>query len=202
MDRKFTVFTFGIFLVSLATLCFEIALSYEYAFMFWFYVSFIVITIALFGIGIGSVAGYFLYKRYPKRFFDILFYSSIGLAMGMIISIGLSSLASRLISVDYNYTGLIGFEWNYLLLIAIVLGSAIVPFFFSGLCLSTGLNYPSTDKKTISYIYFSDLAGAGIGSSIIIAFLPYTSVEGVMIICGIIATGAAAIFSKRLFSKN
>lgn len=202
MDRKFKLFTFGIFLVSLATLSFEVALAYEYAFMFWFYISFIVITIALFGIGIGSVAGYFLSKRYPERFFDILFKSSIGLAIGMIISIGLSALASRLISLDYSYTGMIGFSWDYLLLTSIVLGSAVIPFFFSGICLSTGLNYPSADKKTISYIYFADLAGAGIGSFIIITLLPFTSVEGIIVICSFIATGAAAIFSKKLFSKN
>ena len=202
VDRKFKTFSFGIFLVSLASLCFEVALSYEYAYMFWFYISFIVITIAFFGIGMGSVAGYFIWKRYPERLFDILFYSSIGLAIGMIVSIGLSSLASKVIVTDYYYKGPTIYGGNYIILIAIVMGSAVIPFFFSGLCLSTGLNYPSQDKRTISYIYFSDLVGAGIGSLIITAFLPYISVENVIILCGLLAICAAAVFSKKLFRKN
>jgi hypothetical protein len=182
MERKFSLFAFGIFLISVAALCFEVALSYEFAFMFWFNVSIVVISIAMFGLGIGGVAGYFMSKKAPGKYFDILYFSSIAFGLTIIASIALISHGSRLV-----------FESQEKSILYFSLSSAL-PFVFSGVVLSMGLNYPSKDKKVISFIYFSDLVGAGIGAFLITALLPFSTLEGVVILCALLAVLSAPLF--------
>jgi hypothetical protein len=179
-DKAFIKFTFGIFLISLASLTFEVALSYEYAFMFWFAVSFIVITIAMFGLGIGSVLGYFHFKRKPESYRESLYSSSIALGLAMTLALAVTAFLSKSGPIS-EATGH-GFDPKYGLGILAILAAAVVPFVFSGFILSMGLSYPSENRRRISYIYFADLIGAGIGSFLITAFLPFTGVEKVILV--------------------
>ncbi len=191
-DKAFVKFTFRLFLISLATLTFEVALSYEYAFMFWFAVSFIVITIAMFGLGVGSVFGYFQFKRRPDRYRESLYSASIGLGLAMASALVVTAFLSRsgLLS---KVTGT-GLDPSYALGVLMVLAAAVVPFVFAGFILSMGLSYPEGDRRRISYIYFADLVGAGIGSFLITAFLPFTGVEKVILLCSLLALLAAPMF--------
>lgn len=195
VSKNFGIFLIGVFLVSMTVLCYQVALAFEFAFMFWFYLSFIVIAIAMFGIGIGSVLGYFIREKYPDSYFDILAYSGMGIGVGMMLSIAVASFASRLLpSLD--------FAGAFALFVTLILGSAVVPFVFSGIFLSVSLNYPTTEKRYISFIYFADLAGAGIGAFLISALLPYSSVEKVAILCGLLAILASMIFVEKIKVKH
>ena len=198
-DKAFIKFTFGIFLISLASLTFEVALSYEYAFMFWFAVSFIVITIAMFGLGIGSVLGYFHFKRKPERYHESLYSSSIALGLAMTMALAVTAFLSRSGPIS-GATG-IGFDPKYGLGVLAILAAAVVPFVFSGFILSMGLSYPTENRRRISYIYFADLIGAGIGSFLITAFLPFTGVEKVILLCSLLSLLAAPMFLKASMIK-
>ncbi|MFH1774842.1 MAG: hypothetical protein ABH874_07795 [Methanobacteriota archaeon] len=190
MNRNFVLFAIGIFLISIAMLCFQVALTYEFSFMFWVQVSITVISIAMFGLGVGSVIGYFAAKKKPEKYFSTLYYSSIAFGISILLSLFLISHGSKI-----SFSGLIPF------LLYFSLASAL-PFVFSGIVLSVGLNYPSAEKKVISFIYFSDLVGAGIGSFLITFLLPFSSVEGAIIFCAVLAIAAAPFFLGGIDKKN
>ncbi len=194
-DKKLPRFAAGIFLISLASLSFEVALSYQFAFMFWFFVSFVVITVAMFGLGLGSLAGYFLFKQHRASYHKLLFYSSVALAAAMLFSMAVIALASKSISVQP--ASAFDFSSEYILLILLVMGSASLPFVFAGMCISLALGYPG-DRKAISYIYFADLIGAGIGSFAIIALLPRFSVEEAIVVSAVLSIAGAVLFAEKM----
>lgn len=189
--KDFRLFLIGVFLIAMVSLCYEIALSFEFAFMFWFYLSFIIIGLAMLGIGIGSVLGYFLKIRYKEFYLDILYYSCIGLGSSIIISLLAAGFLSRNLPISE-------LSLTYFISIFITLGTAVVPFIFSGIILSLGLSYPVKDKRYLSYIYFADLVGAGIGVFLISALLPFSSVEEIMVFCGFLAIFTSFIFAEKI----
>jgi hypothetical protein len=199
VDRAFIKFSVGIFAISLASLAFEVALSYEYAYMFWFAVSFVVITVAMFGLGIGSVMGYFHLKKNPEKYHGSLYSSSLGLGLSMLVALLATSMLSR--TEPFSSPSKLGFDFWYSLVVLAILASAVVPFIFSGFILSLGLGYPTKDKRRISYIYFADLLGAGIGSFLITALLPFTSVEKVILFCSLLSILAGILFLEEMKFK-
>ncbi len=183
--KDFHRFLVGMFLVSMATLSFEVALSYEFAFVFWFYHSFLIITVAMFGLGLGGVVAFFARNKWSYS--SILFYSALGTGVGMpMILLTLVNL---------------GFKSQYLLLAAAMIVSAI-PFIFSGICIGSGLRYPGIEKRHISYIYAADLTGAGVGCFIVLALIPYMGVEGTMILSGLISIFATVFLVDLRFNKR
>ena len=82
-DKDFIKFVLGIFVISLASLTFEMALSHEYAYMFLFAVSFIVITIAMFGLGIGGVMVHFQIKKSLEKYSSLMYRAFMGLRISM-----------------------------------------------------------------------------------------------------------------------
>ncbi len=190
MNRNFVLFAIGIFLISIAALGFQVALTYEFSFMFWVQVSMTVISIAMFGLGVGSVIGYFAVKKKPAHYFNILYYSSIAFGISILLSLFLISYGSKL-----SFHGLTSFLLYFSLVSAL-------PFVFSGVVLSVGLNYPSVEKKVISFIYFTDLVGAGIGSFLLTFLLPFSSVEGTIIFCAVVAIVAAPFFLERIDKRS
>lgn len=190
-DRNFGVFLFFIFVFSAAVLCLEVALSFEYAFLFWFYLSFIIIAVAMFGIGVGSVLGYYLNKRYPSGYYHILGYSSLGMAISILFLLALFYLIGRVPSVPKDLSaGLLLYSGGFML-------TGGLPFVFVGMFLSTSLNYPGIGRRTVSYIYFADLLGAGVGAFMITPLLPILGVEGVMAFCGLLSIAVSVYFNPR-----
>lgn len=177
-EGNFARFLVGMFLVSLASLSFEVALSYEFAYVFWFYHSFLIITVAMFGLGVGGVAAFLARDKWGHS--SILFYSA--LAMGASMPIILFALL------------FIDFDSQYLLLVAAMIASA-VPFFFSGVCIASGLRYPVAEKRRISYIYGADLAGAGMGCFVVLALIPSFGAEASMVLSALVAVVAAVLLS-------
>ncbi|MEE9594311.1 MAG: hypothetical protein V3V92_02825 [Candidatus Hydrothermarchaeales archaeon] len=186
-SNEFLRFALGIFLIGVATLGYEIALAYEFSFIFWFNVSFAVISIAMFGLGMGSVVGYFISPDTRESFGKLLYYSSIAFGITIILALSLIAYGSK----NFYY----GTSFKTMAFFSIV---SAVPFIFSGICLSVGLNYPSLDKRVISFIYFSDLVGAAIGSFIITFLLPFSSLEKIVILYGFMAITISPLFLERI----
>jgi len=208
MEGKFHRFISGIFLVALTTLAYEVALSYEFAYIFWFNASIAILSIAMFGLGIGGVIGYFLSKRASNRYYDTLHYSTFIFGVLLFISLYLLTKGS-MISFDKFLPSSIllffrGHELNPVEIFPLLYFSffASLPFVFSGITLSLGLNYPSPDKKLISYIYFADLVGAGIGSFLIITLLQFLSLEGILTLCSVLTLFSSLFFVADLNLKK
>ncbi len=178
----------------MSVLAYEVALSFQFAFLFWFYLSFIVIAVAMLGIGVGSVIGYFLRKKYKSSYFPILYYSALGAGGGMIISLIAPGTLGRILSISDYGSNLA----RLILYVALTMGSATLPFVFSGIFLSVGLSYPTNESRYISFIYFADLIGAGIGAFLLTALLPFSSVEQIIVLCGFATILASTLFIKRV----
>ncbi len=71
LERRFLSWGTGIFLLSVVALTYEVALSYEFGFMSWFNSSIAVLSIAMFGFGVGCVAG--LSEKAPRNYFRVIF---------------------------------------------------------------------------------------------------------------------------------
>lgn len=59
---------------------------------FWFAVSFIAITMAMFGLGIGSVMGYLHVKKNPKRYSSLTYRSYLDRGIGMVLALPATSI--------------------------------------------------------------------------------------------------------------
>ena len=193
--KKLPVFIAGVFLLSLSSLCFEVSLSYQFGYMFWTNVSYVIVSIAMFGLGVGGILGYFISKK--ERYFDILSYSAFLFGIFMILSLFIIVWGSQ--TNFYDNLNLMNIELlsreSLLFLIYFALLPA-VPFFFAGIVLSSALNYPTKSKKDISYIYFGDLIGAGVGSLLVSLLVPLLYVEGVIVFCALMALTSSFFFKK------
>ncbi|MBU7044086.1 MAG: hypothetical protein HXS47_10885 [Theionarchaea archaeon] len=195
MDHRLKIFIAGVFLLSLSSLCFEVSLSYQFGFMFWTNVSALIVSIAMFGLGFGGILGYFFVKQ--EKYFKILSFSAIAFSIFIIISMLIISHASQ--TEYYSSLSLLRLQLlssdsiQFLIYFALL---PAVPFFFVGIILSSALNYPTQSKREISYIYFGDLIGAGVGSFLVSLLVPLLRVEGVFIFCSGIALLSALFFHK------
>ncbi len=195
MNHRLPVFIAGVFLLSMSSLCFEVSLSYQFGFMFWTNVSYLIVSIAMFGLGFGGVLGYFLSKK--EKYFEILSYSAFIFSIFMILSLFLTARMSQTdtyTNLSLTYLQLLSGESLFFLIIFSLLPA--VPFFFAGIVLSSALNYPTESKKEISYIYFGDLVGAGAGSFLVSLLVPLLYVEGVIIFCSLVALSSSVFFKK------
>ncbi|MBU7013422.1 MAG: hypothetical protein HXS52_03125 [Theionarchaea archaeon] len=195
MDRRLSIFIAGVFFLSLGSLCFEVSLSYQFGFMFWTNVSYIIVSIAMFGLGVGGVLGYFISRR--KEYFTLLSYAALLFSLFMIISLVAISHASKtefFEQLSLTHLELLSIDSLLFLMYFSLLPA--VPFFFAGIVLSSALNYPTSSKREISYIYFGDLVGAAAGSFLVSLLVPTLSVEGVVIFCSVVAL-VSSVFFKR-----
>jgi spermidine synthase len=140
---------------------FSVALSYHFAFM--------VISISMLGIGASGT----LLSIFPvmKKWEYIPLYSLM-----LSVSIPASYLALNMIPFEPAR-----FMWDKVQLLYISLYYIVlaVPFFSFGLIVASAF---STLRKYIGYIYGADLAGAGIGSIMILAFLTISGPDRIVFI--------------------
>jgi hypothetical protein len=195
MKNRLAVFITGVFLLSLSSLCFEVSLSYQFGFMFWTNVSYVIVSIAMFGLGVGGILGYFISKK--EKYFEILSYSSFLFSIFMIFSLFLiSKISETQLFKELNLTHLQLLSGESLLFLLVFAFLPAVPFFFAGIILSSALNYPTQSKREISYIYFGDLIGAGAGSFLVSLLVPALHVEGVVVFCSAVALASSVFFKK------
>jgi hypothetical protein len=176
---------FTIFSVSCSALIFEVSLTRLFSIYLWYHFAFMVISIAMLGIG---AAGTML-ALFPKRLCSP---SSIG---PYAICAGISMILGYIVSNHIPFDP-VKFSWDhaqifYLALYCLVLS---IPFFFSGLLIANAFLLYS-DKSNL--IYGSDLLGAGTGSLAVIVLLniaaPEYAVAAASLLC---FAGALAICRK------
>ena len=71
-QKKFQPLYLGIFLTSLSGLLFEISLTKIFSVTLWYHFAYLAVSLALFGIGGGGLAGFFWRSSLTKRFPAIL----------------------------------------------------------------------------------------------------------------------------------
>jgi hypothetical protein len=166
----------AVFLLSLSSLAFEVLLTRVFSISQWNHLSFMVISIALFGF---AAAGTFLnimdtrQKNWEQRLSasDSL---KIFILLYTVTAMGSFIVLNR-IPLDYFRLPLEPVQIFYLLTAYLVLA---LPFFFAGLVIS--LAYAFIPEKT-GVVYFASMAGSACGAILPVPFLPLLG-EGKFII--------------------
>ena len=166
-----------VLIASLVSLAFELTLIRIFSISLWYHFAFMVISIAMLGIGAsGTVLSVFPGLKDLRR---VPLYGLL-----LAISIPLSYLLANTVPFDPARL-----PWDRLQLLAISLYYVIlcVPFFCFGLVVSAAYTAMSRD---VNAIYASDLVGAGIGALAMVWLLSLGGPEtSVFIISSLLATG-------------
>jgi hypothetical protein len=187
--RAFDILFLSVFFVSLSTLTFEVLLTRVFSIGQWNHLSFMVISIALFGFG---ASGTFLsLVDIRKKAWMQRIQSRIGLDILLYLysfSAILSFLVLNHLPLDYFRLAVEPIQIIYLL-IAYLLPA--LPFFFSGMLIS--LAYIAVPEKT-GVVYFASMSGSALGAALPIPLLPLFG-EGKLIIVSALIPLIPAIFS-------
>ena len=152
----------GLFVVTLATLMYEILLTRIFSVTMWYHYAFMAISIAMFGMTVGALAVYLwpgFFREERTRFhmawsallFSVTMVFSLMILLCFPLVTGPSVLA--LFSMGLNYAAI------------------SIPFAFSGLCVCLALTrFPGR----VGPLYAADLAGAAVGCVLLIYTLEIT----------------------------
>ncbi len=171
----------GLFMVTLSTLMYEIALTRIFSVTMWYHFAFVAISVALFGLTVGALLVHLL----PGRFRDVdldrhlwLFALLFGLSIGVCIAIQLSiKVVPRLTAA------------GVLSVMATCLVVSI-PFVFSGIVVCLALTrFPTR----VNRLYAADLIGAGLGCVVLVIL--FSRLDGPSLVVGIGALAASGAFA-------
>jgi spermidine synthase len=172
----------GVFGVSLSLLLGELLLTRIFSVIFMYHFAFMVISLALFGLGVGGIAVYL----FPSAFGGDLQRRLVGLTL--LFACTLVLLVLFLFNLPLSASsGLRG-----LLTVAAVYLMSALPFFVGGTCLSLLLGRAGQD---VNRLYFVDLLGAGAACLLIIPALNYLGGVTALLSASAGAAGAAMLFA-------
>ncbi|MEW6068732.1 MAG: hypothetical protein AB1610_10640 [Nitrospirota bacterium] len=173
-----------VLLCSCSSLAYEIVLIRIFSISLWYHFAFMIISIAMLGIGASGT----LLSLYPK----LKNLSNIGIY---------SLLLGSCISVSYICSNQIPFDpvklsWSrmQILYIGIYYMVLSIPFFFAGLVVAAVF---SSASKKAGLFYGADLVGAGIGSIGVLSLMFITAPDKVVFIISVIALSAAFIAGEK-----
>lgn len=167
----------GVFLITLSGLIFEIGLTRIYSATIWYHFTFVAVSIALLGWGLGGLAVHLTKKRSPPSveraaMFTALYAVAIPLCLWMIVRFPFS--LERL--------------WLYFL-------TPLAPFFLAGMALSTIFDI---HRAVAGTLYFFDLLGASVGAIAVTLLLQTLGGEASLLAAAIAPMLATMLLSRRL----
>ena len=174
----------GLFLVSMASLMYEVLLTRIFSAAMWYYFAFMAVAVAMFGMTLGAVLIYLFPAHFtPQRAKRHLSASTLLFAL---TSIGAFVVYLSIpLPQDYETVQAAATLIQVFLLIAI-------PFTFSGISVCTALtHFPGQ----ISKLYAADLGGAAIGCVLIPLTLNVTDGPTAVLIIACVACLASLLFA-------
>ncbi len=181
--RNLRIYT-AIFLVSAATLTYEIGLTRLFSLAQGYHFAFMVISISLMGIGAGGTLLCFLRLKEDR---DITHMLSIFSAL-FSVTVVVSYIAANQIIFDPVKAGWSKLEFLKILLQYLILS---VPFLFSGMTIAALMRAMSA---RVHKIYLADMAGAGTGCLLILLILGRSGGEGVVVVAAALTLSASLLF--------
>ncbi len=187
-----TPLRFEIFVISLAAILLEVSYTRVFSFKLVYYFTYLIIGIALLGLGAGAVAAACLPWLRSARSRVTVGQCGIGAAIAVALSYLVVSLlqvnAGRLISaISGAWYDVIAFEGAKLGLLCFVL---FLPFMLVGVAIAVIL---ATRSDSINRLYFADLAGAALGCALVVPAMQILSPPG----CVMLAGGMLALSAVR-----
>ncbi|HUT06296.1 MAG TPA: hypothetical protein VMW74_06375 [Nitrosopumilaceae archaeon] len=166
----------GVFLISLAGLVLEIAITRIFSAAIWYHFAFVAVSVALVGLGSSGLLVHYRLKRIKENWGEDLTIAS---------SVGICIIIPITLMVMHSLASQITFLPLFMFLFAI-------PFFFIGVVISAAF---SAFAQTAGKLYASDLIGASVGALSVVLFLSLIGGEGTTLLVGVIAAICATIFS-------
>lgn len=176
----------GLFLVTLATLMFEVMLTRIFSVTMWYHFSFMVISIAMFGLTIGAIVVYLYPGRFPSEM------TSHYMALSSLL-FSIAIVLSFLFHINMRFSGQDSLVGILTLLLTYLVVS--IPFLFSGICVTLAL---TRNSGQVSRLYAADLAGAAAGSLLVIAALEVMDGPTAIFFVSFIASLGAFAFTWNL----
>jgi hypothetical protein len=178
---------YGIFLISLATLMYEIMLTRIFSLTTWYHFAFLTISLAMLGMTIGSIIVYLGSDIFVKeRTASHMAGSALAFGVLSVVSIFVHLLTPWLIPTADPKTVI-----PVSLVIAVPL--LIATFSCSGICISLCL---TRYGQQVNKLYATDLAGAAFGCLLIVFTLGYLDGISEIFLIGFFAAAAALFFGQ------
>lgn len=173
----------GLFMVTFATLMYEILLTRIFSVTMWYHFAFMAISVAMFGMTVGAILVY-VFPNYftQEQARHHLAFSSLLFSIAIVISF-LTQLSIPFV-----------FEKSIVALYSMALTYVVisVPFVFSGICVCLALTkFP----RHVSKLYAADLGGAALGCVLLIYTLKITDGPTAVIVVAFFASIGAVFFA-------
>jgi Spermine/spermidine synthase domain len=177
----------GVFLLSLATLLLELALTRILSVSLWYHFGFLVISTALLGFGVAGITLALWAGLRERKDLDLgLGVCGVAFAVCVVFSFWcMQRIPFDPFSVAVDHRQFV-FMPIYFLLVAL-------PFFCSGLAISLLLTRGS---KEINRLYAFDLIGAGAGCALVAAVIPRFGGSGSVLVAACVGSLSAACFAS------
>ncbi|MEA2625088.1 MAG: hypothetical protein QOD06_1133 [Candidatus Binatota bacterium] len=171
----------GLFVISMAALLLEIALTRVFAVVLWSHLTPMIVGTALFGFGLsGLYAHFFDRPRSPAAL-------ALGFAGGvLVVLLVIAEVPLRIWDFGAQELQL------QAALLAIYYLALLVPFFAIGLAI---LRIFSASSIGIGRLYAADLFGAGAGTAVLVPLLPELGGEGTIVFCAALAAAGAVLLA-------
>lgn len=170
---KVGILLFGVFVTSFGVLSFEISLTRIFSIILDYHFTFLVVSLALFGLGLGGVAAHYLSRKMRQDNFSRLAVLAIAFSLLMI-------LLTLIIASNPNLN------------IIIQILTMFLPFLVAGTLLAMAYK---TFVSHSSALHFADLVGAALGSLTIVFFINWTGAPLAILFVSIVTLISAAFFS-------
>ena len=165
----------GVFLTSLATLLLELSLTRIFSVVLFYHFAFLVISIALFGLGLGGVFSYLVAEWRGDIFIKLAALSAANaivvlISLAVILKPGEPGLPPPLVTIYF---------------------ASSIPFFLSGVIVSMAI---SEAKGFVDRAYLYDLTGAAAGCLLLVPLLNYLGGPNTALVAGLLLAAASALW--------
>lgn len=178
-----------LFLVTAATLLFELSLTRLFSVVMYYHFAFLAISLAMFGLG---ASGLWLYFRRGRHVMANLSRDLTLLTSGFAVAAVIAIVTALSLPIAINYS-----SGNVIRLVVVYL-ACLLPFFFSGLTVSLILYLGA---RSISRLYFIDLIGAAAGALLTVPVLNWVGAINGLLMAAALAAVAACVSGEQTRGK-
>jgi hypothetical protein len=176
----------GVFVISLATLMFQLLLTRIFSVTMWYHYAFMAISLAMFGMTVGALIVYLRPQWFPEEGVHRQLARSAVLFPVLIVLALVTHLCIPF-PKDPSIVGLLSVAINYTVI--------AVPFVASGVCIALVLTrFPAS----VGSLYASDLVGASVGCVGMVVLLQYMDGPSAILMTAAIAALAPICFGRAL----
>jgi spermidine synthase len=186
----------GVGVITLATLLLELLLTRIFSVTLYYHFAFMVISLALFGLGLAGVMLYLRPERHPEEQLAAQLAScSRRFAVSLVVS--LLYILNHSVTVPLDVTVISRFSWQSIFQLTFLYLFAALPFFYAGMTVSLALYHL---RQRVATLYFFDLVGASLACLLLDPLLRGLGGPSAALVVCCLAALAAVIFGRELGS--